>query len=403
MGILSSPADIMEEPPTLYPSLETFFGVVLCCVFVVAIIGNTLTFLVVTKMNSWTNSATLFITHLGLVDILNSLVITPFSAVALFTGRNSTIYSPDNLHGVKYQWLCDINGFMFILIRVLVPLTNLNIAIDRTIAVTLPLKYNLIMNRVSVMCILGCDWLIALCFASATIFINRHLVSADNAAESFFMYNDYTTLCSPAMTVDYHYFTFQTCLSVSTVIVPFIAILFLSMIVIILLNLKEGMRSPRDIINNICGKTSVKPNEGRPDARSDKRTKRTRKATHTLLIVVFLYLIFWLPYVVLWVFDVSHVWMSETAQTYLVTVATLFIICNSATNPLVFIIRSEKYRSVICKSAGDVKQRMNTVKEDLTGSFSHVPSGKQESYIVRSDFNRTTCPYPDHKTKDTFL
>ena len=96
---------------------------------------------------------------------------------------------------------------------------------------------------------------------------------------------------------------------------------------------------------------------------------------------------------------------------YLVTIATLCIICNSATNPLVFIIRSgifkwentliifivwlshgiyktkicyiyilyccclmadivsclirfrsEKYRSVICKSAGDVKPRMITVQ-----------------------------------------
>lgn len=45
-----------------------------------------------------------------------------------------------------YQWLCDVNGFMFILIRVLVPLTNLNIAIDRTIAVTCPLRYNQIVS-----------------------------------------------------------------------------------------------------------------------------------------------------------------------------------------------------------------------------------------------------------------
>ena len=49
-----------------------------------------------------------------------------------------------------YQWACDINGFTFILIRALVPLTNLNIAIDRTIAVTLPLKYSKIMNSTSV-------------------------------------------------------------------------------------------------------------------------------------------------------------------------------------------------------------------------------------------------------------
>ena len=73
--------------------------------------------------------------------------------------------------------------------------------------------YEVTREHISQMCILACDWLIALCFASATILINRHLVSAENAAESFFMYNDYTTLCFPAMTVDNHFFTFQTCLS----------------------------------------------------------------------------------------------------------------------------------------------------------------------------------------------
>ena len=92
--------------------------------------------------------------------------------------------------------------------------------------------YEVTREHISQMCILACDWLIALCFASATILINRHLVSAENAAESFFMYNDYTTLCFPSMTVDNHFFTFQTCLSgilmfyIPNVSIRYICVLF---------------------------------------------------------------------------------------------------------------------------------------------------------------------------------
>ena len=63
------------------------------------------------------------------------------------------------------------------------------------------------------MFILGCDWLIALGFASGTILINRHIVSDDSVARTFFEYNEYTTLCFPSLVVDEHYYIFQTCLS----------------------------------------------------------------------------------------------------------------------------------------------------------------------------------------------
>ncbi|KAL5250639.1 hypothetical protein ACHWQZ_G016390 [Mnemiopsis leidyi] len=394
-----------EEPATLYPPLETVLGVILCCVFVTAVIGNTFTFLVVTRMNSWNNSAILFITHLGLVDILNSLVITPFSAVALFKGRQS-----EDRYSAKYQWLCDINGFMFILIRVLVPLTNLNIAIDRAIAITLPLKYTKIMNIFSVIFILCCDWLIALGFASGTYMINRHFVEQHEVAETYFVYNEYTTLCYPNLRLDDHYMIFQTCLSVSIVIIPFVAIFILSMVVISLLNLQENKRIPGNAITNMTNGNRSCTDEIRTyqtdkNVKADKRTKRTRKATQTLMIVVVLYLAFWLPYVILWILDVTHIWtlaFGQTLQLYLVTAATICIICNSATNPLVFIIRSEKYRSIICKSAGEVKQKIVTVKEELSGSFNQSP--KRDAYAVK-DSDQSDCQYIDneHKPKETFL
>ena len=61
--------------------------------------------------------------------------------------------------------------------------------------------------------ILCCDWLIALGFASGTYMINRHFVQQHEVAETYFVYNEYTTLCYPNLRLDDHYMIFQTCLS----------------------------------------------------------------------------------------------------------------------------------------------------------------------------------------------
>ena len=61
--------------------------------------------------------------------------------------------------------------------------------------------------------ILACDWFIALGFASGTYVINRHFVQRHEVAETFFVYNEYTTLCFPNLRLDDHYMIFQTCLS----------------------------------------------------------------------------------------------------------------------------------------------------------------------------------------------
>ena len=61
------------------------------------------------------------------------------------------------------------------------------------------------------MVILGFDWIVAICFAVTPIVINEWGTS--DKADNYYIYNEYTAICSPNLNVDAHYYNFITVLT----------------------------------------------------------------------------------------------------------------------------------------------------------------------------------------------
>ncbi|XP_059368137.1 galanin receptor type 1-like [Carassius carassius] len=279
--------------------------VIFGCIFFVGIIGNTLVMIVIGKIKSRRSRSTtnIFILNLSIADLSFLLFCVPFHA---------TIYSlPEWIFGA---FLCKSVHYFHMVSMLVSIFTLVAMSVDRYIAVVLSKKSPSIRNRRNALIAVGVIWMLSFIFA---VPVAQHQILTDhpNAPNSTFCWEIWTERVAKH--------TYKVTILVIGYLLPLV--LITCCYAKVLYHLHKKMK-----------------------IMSKKSERSKRKTAQTVLLVVTVFLICWMPHhiIAMWVefghFPLNHATFAFRIISHCLTYG------NSCVNPILYAFLSENFRKA-CK------------------------------------------------------
>ena len=296
--LLSITSDYTTTKPTASmedQTLELPLVVILCTVLsvasVVGTLGNTLVLLSIIKFDNLRAIPDLFIFSLSLSDLLVTTVYQPLRAYRLaHLGENS-----EEMH------LLIITSRFLGHFSLIASITNMfGVTVERLISIRFPLRYDLLVTRKRAVITVICIWIFSITYGA--------IWSQGLAPESY--------------------------LAIYFIAILTGTVLIYAYIFLVAKRLEETVAQVRN------GSTE----EERPNSRKE------RKAAKTIVIVVGVAVVCWLPLLV-----VAHALANDPDRARFLKVVSAFqvwSVCNSSINPYIYCARSQRYYVAFVKLLG---------------------------------------------------
>ncbi|XP_041473555.1 D(1) dopamine receptor-like [Lytechinus variegatus] len=348
--------------------VEIFLTAVLSIIICVAIIGNSMVCLAISRSRTLRSQvANVFIVNLAITDLGCASLVMPFSLVSVWFD-----------HWVFGGFLCDVACFFNYCFIIVSMLSLALISVDRHIYVVHPFKYQALMTHRRAIMLVLCTWFVGFIFAAAppimrwVIFDNAEIICAVNWESDHRQILAYTTsafvICfaSPIMVMLYCY-------------------------VGIYKVAKEHAKriAPPQIVGRICETeppqeaaecreqspdlTSVELNEDEPNytqqdiqtngktsTLASQNTKKqstlkpkssgfySNKAIRSILVMILAYIICNTPFSLTKLIKVIKI-SNEAVPFYINTAASWFGFINPCCNPIIYSILREDFRNAFIR------------------------------------------------------
>ena len=297
-------------------ALKAFMVIGYIIVMGTSFVGNTILVIVCFKSKNMKNSVNCCIMNMIFADLLLTLVYMPRMMSRVFIGLKWVV---DGISGLVLCKIVSLSQEVSICVSVL---TVVVIAFERFFAVAFPLRV-IISKKISIV-LLCSTWLIALA-ARSPMFYGVKIIRSQSGELGCFWLPDLIFQTKRAITF-YHYF-----MVIAFYGLPLLCIITLYTAIVIFLRRRTGL------IDNVTRQRALATN---------------KKVTKMILAVITAFLLCWLLYFVLMIFD--GFWNgSMPCGLYFVRVFLGHV--NSACNPVICLVFSENYRNGLKRLQGQLK------------------------------------------------
>ncbi|XP_072038925.1 QRFP-like peptide receptor isoform X2 [Amphiura filiformis] len=341
---------LQKEIPPLVEPLPTLAVTLLIAayiiVFVLALIGNSLVVIVITRRRSMRTVINMFILSLAFSDLLIVLFCVPFTLVEILT--TDWVLGP---------FLCKALNYIAMVAIVESTLTLLVIALERHHAICYPLRARMIKNPRKAGYVVGVLWFLSMCLVSPLLVVHQVTEHQDTLAG--FVLRNYT-FCREQWTVKTHKQNFTLFLVALLYVIP------LTTMVILYIR----------IANQLWVRKAVAPGDMPRSKASNACSLRYKKrATKMLITVVVLFASCWLPYHIVSVFrDFTHL-LDSGHNRLMLAIVQLVGFSNSFNNPIVYVFLNENFKRNFLRTLtfNRRRQMLKGKKGAKTGSTNICP------------------------------
>ncbi|XP_072038924.1 QRFP-like peptide receptor isoform X1 [Amphiura filiformis] len=340
---------ILGIPPlVVLPTLAvTLLIVAYIIVFVLALIGNSLVVIVITRRRSMRTVINMFIFSLAISDLLIVLLCVPFTLVDTLT-----------IDWVLGPFLCKALNYIAMVAIVESTLTLLVIALERHHAICYPLRARMIKNPRKALYVVGVLWFLSMCLVSPLLVVTQVIEHHDTLADVVVLRT--YRFCEEQWTKKTHKQNFTLFLVVLLYVIP------LTTMVVLYLR----------IANQLWVRKAVTPGDmPRSKASSACSLRYKKKATKMLIIVVVLFASSWLPYHIVNVFrDFTHL-LDSGHNRLMLAIVQLVGFSNSFNNPIVYVFLNENFKRNFLRTLtfNRRRQMLKGKKGAKTGSTNIFP------------------------------
>lgn len=341
-GLLNDISPIASQPSTIAVVLLT---VAYVTVFILALIGNSLVVIVITRRRSMRTVINMFILSLAISDLLIVLFCVPFTLVEVIT-----------IDWVLGAFLCKVLNYIAMVAIVVSTLTLLAIALERHHAICYPLRVRLIKNPRRAGYLVSVLWVVSLCLVSPLLVVHELNEYTDSipGGEYVLELNHYK-FCQERWANKKQKQHFTLFLVIFLYVVP-----LTTMIVLYL-----------RIANQLWVRKAVAPGDmPRSKSSSACSLRYKKRATKMLIIVVVLFAIFWLPYHTVSVFRDFTELVDSGSNRLMLAIVQLIGFSNSFNNPIVYVFLNENFkRNFLRTLTFNRRRRMLKAKKSSSGPF----------------------------------
>ncbi len=304
---------LVQPLPTL---TVTLLIVAYIIVFILALIGNSLVVIVITRRRSMRTVINMFILSLAVSDLLIVLFCVPFTLVETIT-----------VDWVLGPFLCKALNYIAMVAIVVSTLTLLVIALERHHAICYPLRARMIKNPRRAGYVVAVLWILAMCLVSPLLIVHEVIEHTDTI-EDVIILRKYQ-FCQEQWTRKSDRQNFTLFLVTLLYVIP------LTTMVVLYLR----------IANQLWVRKAVAPGDMPRSKASNACSLRYKKrATKMLIIVVVLFASCWLPYHIVSVFrDFTHL-LDSGHNRLMLAIVQLVGFSNSFNNPIVYVFLNENFK-----------------------------------------------------------
>ncbi|XP_032229468.1 octopamine receptor 1 [Nematostella vectensis] len=277
-------------------------SVILVIVIFIGIIGNLLIILAIAKFARLRQTlSNLLLLNLSISDLIQSSVVMPYHLLTMLDVSMISSSGP----------LCVVGGIITYPFTVVSTLTLVMLGADRYIALSDPLRYRARVTLKTVHCMILYTWIHAVSFTIAPIFLAE--MGFDELSLDCGIIWEESPLWFSAISM------------LLNIVCPFVFLTFMSFKVLLIARSQQRRIKAETMIYSY----------GRKLAKG-----RERRATSAILLVIFLFLLSWFPFLLTRVLRVFGVNLSEIYYTLSVWI----LHCNAVSNIAIYCLRRKELR-----------------------------------------------------------